>query len=415
MVFHSLQHTLEVVQAVEEIGKASNVTPEEMMGLKLAAWFHDIGYPIKYVGHEAEGMKIASAFLTEKGVDPGQLEMILNCIAGTEPKVEPNDHLVKIIKDADLRHLALSNYFEKAALLREEWALHNNSSYSDRKWLEMNISFLEGHSFHTEYGKKQLAPTKQIFLERQKERLAAIIADEASAKKKKKQKAKKEKEAFAKEKSAVDTAHKEELSAQKSALKQKEKEIAKLEKQVEKYKQPGRGVETLFRNTTRTNLDLSGMADNKANIMVSINAIIISITISALISQFDDHPNLILPTFVMLGMALGTIIFAVLATRPKVTAGKFTKEDIKQRRVNLMFFGNYHKMPLKDFEDGIKETMNDTEYLYGSMIKDNYFHGKVLATKFRLLRISYTVFMFGLVLSVLAFAISIIFFPETSI
>jgi hypothetical protein len=108
---------------------------------------------------------------------------------------------------------------------------------------------------------------------------------------------------------------------------------------------------------------------------------------------------------------VSTIIFAVLATRPNVTKGTFTREDIQQKKANLLFFGNFHRMNLGDYEWGMKELMRDREFLYSSMIRDIYFLGVVLGKKYRLLRISYNIFMYGFVVAVLSFAIAVLFFP----
>ncbi len=100
------------------------------------------------------------------------------------------------------------------------------------------------------------------------------------------------------------------------------------------------------------------------------------------------------------------MIFSVLATRPKVTSGNFTREDIKNRKVNLLFFGNFHKIPLEDFKDGMKDMMNDRDYLYESLMKDLYYLGIVLDKKYKLLRYAYNIFMFGIILSVIAFIVA---------
>jgi hypothetical protein len=100
------------------------------------------------------------------------------------------------------------------------------------------------------------------------------------------------------------------------------------------------------------------------------------------------------------------MILSVLATRPNVTSGKFTKEDVANKKVNLLFFGNFHKMSLPDFEWAMGEMMQDRDYLYSSMKKDLYFLGKVLDRKYKILRLTYTVFMVGIIISVLAFAIA---------
>jgi hypothetical protein len=104
------------------------------------------------------------------------------------------------------------------------------------------------------------------------------------------------------------------------------------------------------------------------------------------------------------------VIFSVLATRPKIPDGQFTEEQIRNRSVNLLFFGHFYKMKYEQYYEGMKEVMNDKEFLYGSLIKDIYSQGVVLGRKFRFLRISYTLFMYILVVAVVAYGISFIFF-----
>ena len=102
------------------------------------------------------------------------------------------------------------------------------------------------------------------------------------------------------------------------------------------------------------------------------------------------------------------MILSILATRPNVTQGKFTKEDVANKKVNLLFFGNFHQMKLEDFEWGISEMMQDKDYLYGSLTKDLYFLGLVLNRKYGLLRTTYTVFMIGIIVSVIAFGLAFV-------
>ena len=189
-------------------------------------------------------------------------------------------------------------------------------------------------------------------------------------------------------------------------MNQKDKEMAKLQKKVEKQKGYSRGVESMFRLTARNQINLSSIADNKSNILISVNTIIISILLSVLVARFSEYPNIILPTLIFLLFSLITIIFAILSTRPNISSGMFSKEDIKEKKVNLLFFGNFYNMSLDDYEWGLEEMMKDDDYLYGTMIKDQFFLGKVLAKKYKLLRIAYNFFMFGLIISVLAFVLA---------
>ncbi|MEJ2596558.1 MAG: DUF5706 domain-containing protein, partial [bacterium] len=90
----------------------------------------------------------------------------------------------------------------------------------------------------------------------------------------------------------------------------------------------------------------------------------------------------------------------------------FSKEDIHNKRINLLFFGNFYNMEMDEYEWAVKEMMDDQDYLYSSMIRDQYSLGKVIANKYRLLRIAYTIFMIGLIVSSLLFAVFVLFVPQ---
>ena len=166
-----------------------------------------------------------------------------------------------------------------------------------------------------------------------------------------------------------------------------------------------RGIETMFRTSYRTNMDLSGLADAKANIMISINGIIISIILASISPKIDANPWLLIPTAVLLLTCLGSMALAVLAARPRVSSQVISLEDVRRNNKNLLFFGNFVSMPEEDFVLGMKELVMNTDNLYINMIRDIYGLGSVLMKKFSLLRRSYTVFMFGLILGVLLFII----------
>ena len=74
--------------------------------------------------------------------------------------------------------------------------------------------------------------------------------------------------------------------------------------------------------------------------------------------------------------------------------------------VQLVMFGMGTQMSLKDFEWAMGEMMQDRDYLYSSMKKDLYFLGLVLDKKYKILRLTYSVFMVGIIVSVTAFAIA---------
>jgi hypothetical protein len=167
-------------------------------------------------------------------------------------------------------------------------------------------------------------------------------------------------------------------------------------------------VQTMFRTTSNNHFELSSLADGKANIMISVNAIIISVVLTVLLVRLPFYPQYMIPTIVLVVTCLSAMIFSILATRPSVSSGMFSEDDIRQKRANLLFFGNFYRMQLDEYQWGMNEMIKDKEYLYNTMIKDIYFLGVVLSRKYRLLRIAYTIFMWGLILTVIAFAFAAI-------
>jgi len=195
-----------------------------------------------------------------------------------------------------------------------------------------------------------------------------------------------------KEKNKKKTAEKEDLRAEKKYVQQK----------------LSRGITAMFRLTGRNQISLSSIADSKSSLLISVNAIIISLVVSYIFGKSNQGFQLIFPTLILLITSLGTMILAILAARPTISTGTFTREDIENRKVNLLFFGNFYKMSLEEYDWGIREMMIDYDYLYGNMIRDQYSLGLVLAKKYRLLRWAFNVFMGGLLLSSLAFTIMLL-------
>ena len=166
-----------------------------------------------------------------------------------------------------------------------------------------------------------------------------------------------------------------------------------------------RGVETLFRSSYGVNMDLTALADSKANIMISINGLIISILIAQIASKVDANPWLLAPTVIFLVGCLGSIIFAILAARPRIQTRVVTLEEARRTRINILFFGNFAHMSQDDFITVMKERLSDPKDLYEMMMADVYGVGSVLQAKYRLLRASYGTFLLALVLGVISFIV----------
>ena len=180
----------------------------------------------------------------------------------------------------------------------------------------------------------------------------------------------------------------------------KEKKQEKKEARKKDRLGSGRGVETLFRTSYRTHIDMSALADAKANIMITINGLMASILLASISPKIDANPWLLLPTTVLLSGCLGSLVFAVLAARPRLTSRTVTLDEVRRDAANILFFGNFTSLPPDDYVTGMTELLRDTDRLYISMLRDIYNLGAVLERKFRLLRVSYTIFMWGLIAGV---------------
>lgn len=166
-----------------------------------------------------------------------------------------------------------------------------------------------------------------------------------------------------------------------------------------KRKRTGRGVETMLRIASKNNQHLSDMADKKANILITVNAIVLSIFISLLLQTAAENSELLLPTYMIMLTSVLTIAFSILATRPRSLKKSNSLNDVDDKKVNLLFFENYHWMKLEKYLRAMFLLMEDGDYLYQTLIRDLHSQGVVLQRKYRLLRIAYGIFIIGLVIS----------------
>jgi tRNA A37 threonylcarbamoyladenosine modification protein TsaB len=361
-VYHNYTHTKRVVKSTQEIIDNSNVDAKEKDALLLAAYLHDTGYIHGAEDHEEASVMIAKEYLQNSDIDQGTIKLVQKLIRGTKFNNQPEDRLEEILRDADASHFAKDYYFETSELLKKELELRGNP-FTDKEWRKENINvFTEKHRFYSDYAVKNWNVRKN-------ENLMKLF------KKKKKNNAK-----FKKEQLKVDL----------------------------KNQSPERAIQTLFRTTLRNHIKLSDIADTKANILLSVNAIIISLALANIIPKLDQVSNrhLLYPTLVLILFSVASIILSIASTRPNVTSGEFTDEQVAKREVNLLFFGNFHKVPFDRYEKALMGLINDKEEIYQSLLKDLWSLGVVLNRKYKLLRWTYTIFMIGIISSVIAFIIA---------
>jgi|SRR5690242_1515692 predicted metal-dependent HD superfamily phosphohydrolase len=372
LIFHNLEHTETVVKRTKEIAGHYNVSENDMLALFAASWFHDTGYlftePQK---HEEMSVEIMKKFMKDLVDDEQLISTIEGCIMATKSPRNPETLLQQIICDADTYHLGT-----------KEFKSMNKKAYKELKERDPNVDKLEfekgtlemmqRHQFYTSYCKD--------LLEKRKRKNMKWLGKKINK-----------------------TADKES---------QEQIDLSKVEK--DKSKLMSKGIQTMLRVTSKNHLMLSEMADKKANILISVNSIIIGVILSVLLRKLTTDTYLIIPTALFLICSVSTIVLAIIATRPQISSGRFTMEAVKEKKINLLFFGNFYKASYEEYDEAMRELMTDPDYLYGSLIKDIYYLGHVLGRKYRLVRLAFNVFMIGIVVSVIAFAIATLFAPESA-
>ncbi len=182
----------------------------------------------------------------------------------------------------------------------------------------------------------------------------------------------------------------------------------------------GRGKETLFRVTFRNQINHIQIADNKANMIITINSLIISLLIglsgygTIVAGELFNKLNIIIPVTLIILTCLLSVVFAIQAARPKIIKTKKGQTINLKTKSSLVFFGTISSKTLNDYITEMDDLIKSKESIYHTMVLDIYNQGKVLNRKYKLLSIAYQIFMYGFVFSVLTF-LGIFLFSSPSI
>jgi predicted metal-dependent HD superfamily phosphohydrolase len=172
LAYHSINHTKDVVKAVERIALLEGVTDEGLFLLKTAAIFHDAGFIEQYDHNESIGARMAQEILPKYGYTEQHVKTIVELIHATQIPHKPINKLQEIICDADLDYLGRDDFEEIADKLRQE--LTEMGKINARKeWDEIQVKFLNQHQYFTATSISSRQMKKQENLERVIERLAA--------------------------------------------------------------------------------------------------------------------------------------------------------------------------------------------------------------------------------------------------
>ena len=366
-VYHNYNHTAETVKASKKLSKSYNLTSRDYEVLMLAALFHDTGYITVYDNHEQESVKFMKEYLKGNYAEEDIREME-SLILSTKYRTVPDGSLQEILHDADYINLGSKNFDHRADLLRIEWERILQKTYTEEEWAQVQLQFLLDTQFKTEDAVLKFNEQREQNILNQRSKIDKF-------------------------------ANKEKKAGEEKNL---------------KPPKDGRGIETLYRSVYAYHISLTSIADNKANMMISINTIIISIVITLFGTGFTfssgngfSSVRFVFPMAFLLLTSLLAVVFAILSARPNVTTKE--KYELNKKDSSILFFGNFAQLELREFVDKIKALKDQKDELYDSMTVDIFYLGSVLVRKYNYLSWSYNIFMFGMVFCAVGFVVIMLF------
>ena len=365
LVFRTYRQSMEIAKAVNSLAQANGFTEKEWEVAELAAWFTNVGFLFDYQNPEAKSIELAEKFFAAHHFSQEKKVAIIAALKSLFSDQPPRTTESQLLSDAVNTVQYGPVFFENAPLMRLEHELLLDRNFTKEEWEQYQMQRLLSVRFYTSQAKINAEPVIANHIVALKERL---------------------------EKRKIKNSEKRENSKSNSP-------VRKLSP----------GTQTYLRTSYRTHINLSAIADNKANIMISVNAILISVMISVISyrNMTETNPAVLMPVVIFLVTGLTSLIFAVLAARPKITSIINDATPLEEAKRSLMFFGNFVSLKLERYEELVDEVFKDSELLYGNMTRDLYHLGKVLDRKYRFLSISYNIFMVGFVATVLTFMVAL--------
>jgi len=390
LVYNNIGSNHRMSTTIKELADIEGISDLDREILLAACWLRYFGfkdldkfdlnsYEDLYINCNECTLIYAKDYLNSIGYPKDRTEQILQILSESnqyfrDSNIELKNPLTKIFLDASNKDWARKNGRKYMKQLYQQFLLTGVAPKGKSNWHDTVLKFLINHEYLTTYGKEKLESKKQTLIKK------------------------------------IEKEKKENLKNQQLILKKEldisDDELKKLKKSLKSVKgRDERGIQTMFRTTSRNHYTLNQMVDRKANIMISVNAIILSLIISRIVGQIQTFCVHNSPIIILLLVCTISIILAIVAIIPSKSHGEFTEEDIRNKEGNLLYFGNYYNMSFRDYNWGMLQLLNDGDHLYTTMIRDQYFLGQMLNRKYTYIRKSLFVFMFGFAFAVLIFVI----------
>ncbi|MCW3117355.1 MAG: metal-dependent phosphohydrolase sub domain [Chitinophagaceae bacterium] len=364
IVFHNYNRTAKIARICDTLSIQSDLKESEKMLLHLASLFLDMGYCHDPKNSAAVSARLARNYFSAKGLDDASIKVITESLEAIGYPQQPVSLVAQYLCDADMYYLGSNNYSLDTELMRNEISLVDKINFTDREWIKKQLQLLTDHTYFT-------SEARRLFKKRKKNNII-LLQNQLNR---------------------VQTHNETDVVAVPENL----------QPEPDRDFKPERGVETLFRVTARKQLDLTSMADNKANLIIGVNTIIISIMLSVLGTKLNENSHLLIPSILIILTNATTIVIAILATRPKIIRADDHVPGKESAEFNILFFGHFSRMSLENYKETIRKTIMNKEDIYDTISRDIYYQGIILSKKYRYIALAYNIFVVGLIISILAF------------
>lgn len=357
LLWHNFAQTSQLVSTCSRLSASEDLSEDDLAALYFAAWFAFSGWLFDSSEPTVASRQLVSQFLTVEKQKDALVKQVHHLIGVATLEERPMDTTGQVMWDAAVAIHFGENYAEQSLLRRSEEEQLRHQAWDESAWRKKEIKFIRQTQCYTLIGKAEIEPG---------------------------------------------------LASQLQALEKKEqKELAKTQSATPAKALNNGAIQTYFRSNYRNHINLSAIADRKAQMLISVNAILISVLISVLSysNLAETKTPLLIPITLFLVLGLASLIFSVISARPSVTTRQLNGLSDEERRRNLIFFGNFIQLDVADYEADMRALFQDDQELFNAMNRDLYFLGKVLDKKYRLLHLAYNLFLFGFIGAVVSFLI----------
>jgi len=356
LIYHGWSATKENISKLRILAKKMNLPAMDLHIAELATYFLNTGFVKEDLKPYEASLEIAMSYMQSIDLDSETIESVAQCIRLKldEDRV-PNSMAEKVFYDTAYAYFGEGSLKKRISASWSERNFLRKEKVDLLTTLERKVTEMQNHVYYTSAATKTYAYKKSTNLIKLKSSI---------------------------NKEKVDN----NLTSNKTAM-------------------------TMFKTALRNHIDLINIADKKAGIMISINAILMTMMIPILGSYIIDISKFLIPSIILILTCGIAVILATLATRPQLNEGDVERESVLKGEKSLFYFGNFYDMEKADYRTAVKDVIVRDITLENSIINDLYDMGVLLGLKYKRLRWCYLVFACGIALTLITFVISFFAFP----